>query len=126
MDTDNMRKAMLAGVAYDTAHALASSTPSEPQAPPVLTSLSPNTVVSGDPDFPLSCLGSGFTAETTIRFGDYDEPTTLVSETEVTTIVKPSLFAPATVPVMVHNGTANSDPLDFTFTAASGRTRARR
>jgi hypothetical protein len=51
-----------------------------------------------------------------IRFGSQDEPTTLVSETEVTTGVKPSLFAPAVVPVMVHNGPIRTDPIDFTFT----------
>jgi hypothetical protein len=84
--------------------------------PPVLSSLSPDTAVSGDPDFVLSCTGTGFTPRTVIRFGSQDEPTTLVSETEVTTGVKPSLFAPAVVPVMVHNGPIRTDPIDFTFT----------
>jgi hypothetical protein len=82
-----------------------------------LASLSPNTVVSGSPDFVLSCIGTGFTPNTVMKFGDYDEPTTFVSETEVTTIVKPSLFAPAAVPVLVRNGDVLSEPLDFTFTA---------
>ncbi|MEY9179699.1 IPT/TIG domain-containing protein [Bradyrhizobium sp. USDA 313] len=127
MDADNIRKSVLAGVAYDTAHGLAKSAEAEPPpAPPMLTALSPNTAVSGDPDFVLSCIGTGFDQSTTIIFGDYDEETTLVSATEVTTIVKPSLFAPAVVPVKLRNGPAYSDPLDFTFTAASGRTRARR
>jgi len=85
-------------------------------APPVLTSLSPDTAVSGDPDFTLSCIGTGFDPSTVIRFGDFDEPTTFVSDTEVTTIVKPSLFAPATVPVYTHEGSVYSSPIDFTFT----------
>jgi hypothetical protein len=85
-------------------------------APPTLTSISPDTAVSGDLDFTLSCIGTGFDANTVIRFGDFDEPTTLVSDTEVTTVVKPSLFAPATVPVVVHEGPFNTDPIDFTFT----------
>lgn len=89
--------------------------------PPILESLSPDTVISGDPDVVLSCIGSGFTWETTIKFGDYDEPTTLVSPTEVTTIVKPSIFAPAVVPVLVRNGLVSSDPLDFTFTAGNAQ-----
>ncbi|WP_338695267.1 NAD(P)-binding domain-containing protein [Bradyrhizobium sp. 26S5] len=75
--------AAYAGVAYDTAHALAKSAQAEPpSAPPVLTSLSPDTAVSGDPDFVLSCIGTGFDQSTTIIFGDYDEETTLVSDTE--------------------------------------------
>ncbi|MCA1419466.1 IPT/TIG domain-containing protein [Bradyrhizobium sp. BRP23] len=120
MDADNIRKSVLAGVAYDTAHGLAKSAEAEPPpVPPVLSSLSPDTAVSGDPDFVLSCIGSGFDEGTVIIFGDYEEPTTLVSATEVTTGVKPSLFAPAIVPVRLRNGTAHSDPLDFTFTAAS-------
>ena len=84
--------------------------------PPTLASLSPDTAVSGDPDLTLSCTGTGFTGRTVIKFGDHDEPTTLVSDTEVTTGVKPSLFAPAVVPVLVHNGPISTDPLDFTFT----------
>lgn len=87
-----------------------------PPAPPTLTALSPDTAVSGDPDFTLSCTGTGFDADTVIRFGDFDEPTTFVSDTEVTTIVKPSLFSPGTVPVQTHEGTIYSDPIDFTFT----------
>jgi hypothetical protein len=85
--------------------------------PPTLTSLSPDTAVSGDLDFVLSCTGANFVSGTVIRFGPtYDEPTTLVSDTEVTTIVKPSLFAPAVVPVWVRTGNLWSDPVDFTFT----------
>jgi hypothetical protein len=87
--------------------------------PPTLTSLSPNTAASGDPDFVLSCIGTNFVEGTVIYFGsttEQDEPTTLVSDTEVTTGVKPSLFAPAVVPVTVRTGKFLSDPVDFTFT----------
>jgi hypothetical protein len=88
---------------------------------PVLSALSPSTAVAGDPvDITLSCTGSAFTNATVIKFGDYDEPTTLVSDTEVTTIVKPSLFVnPDAVPVLVHTGPLESSPMDFTFTAAT-------
>jgi hypothetical protein len=91
-------------------------TTAAPPAPPALTSLVPDTVVSGDPDLTLSCMGTGFTDQTIIRFGGQDEPTTLVSDTEVTTIVKPSLFAPAIVQVQVRDGDLFSEILDFTFT----------
>lgn len=92
-----------------------------------LTSLSPNTAVAGSAaDIVMSCIGTGFTKETVIKFGDYDEPTTFVSATEVTTGVKPSLFInPDTVPVLVHTGEIASDPLPFTFTAAATQAAAK-
>jgi hypothetical protein len=84
---------------------------------PVLSALTPDTAVSGDADLTLSCDGTDFTADCVIVFGSVDEPTTFVSDTEVTTIVKPSLFAPAVVPVTVRNGANRSNAVDFTFTA---------
>lgn len=84
--------------------------------PPTLDSLSPATAVSGDPDLVLSCIGTGFTGQTVIIFGSHEEPTTLVSDTEVTTGVKPSLFAPAVVPVQLRMGQIYTEALDFTFT----------
>jgi hypothetical protein len=88
--------------------------------PPTLASISPNTAVAGtDPDFVLSCAGTDFTSSSVIYFGSEDEPTTLVSDTEVTTIVKPSLFVPDTVPVKIRTGTVYTDPVDFVFTAAA-------
>jgi IPT/TIG domain len=84
---------------------------------PVLSSLDPSSAISGDPDFTLSCIGTGFTPDTTINFGGRNEPATFVSDTEVTTVVKPSLFDPAVVPVYVRTGPFVSDPIDFTFDA---------
>ena len=81
-----------------------------------LTSLSPNTAVSGSADVVMTCNGTGFTPDTVIKFGDHDEPTTFVSATKVSTGVKPSLFAPAAVPVLVREAGVSSAPLDFTFT----------
>jgi hypothetical protein len=84
---------------------------------PVLSSISPDTVASGDPDFVLSCVGTGFRSNSMIIFGNEDEVTTFVSDTEVTTGVKPSLFAPAIVPVKIRTpGLPDTDPVDFTFT----------
>jgi hypothetical protein len=95
--------------------------PAPPPAP-TLTSLSPDTAVLGDPDIVMSCIGTGFTAESVIYFADQDEPTTLVSDTEVTTGVKPSLpWGAVTVPVYVRNGSLASEPLDFTFTEPVAR-----
>jgi hypothetical protein len=91
-----------------------------------LASLSPNTAVAGSAaDIVMACIGTGFTKETVIKFGDYDEPTTFVSATEVTTGVKPSLFInPDTVPVLVHTGSLSSEPLDFTFTEPAVKAKA--
>jgi hypothetical protein len=84
---------------------------------PTLSSLSPNTAISGDLDFVLSCTGTNLRSNSVIIFGNEDEPTTFVSDTEVTTSVKPSLFAPATVPVMIRTpGLPDTDLVDFTFT----------
>jgi hypothetical protein len=66
--------------------------------------------------------GSGFTAQSIIVFNDYDEPTTFVSEAQVSTIVKPSLFeVEAVCQVKVRNGVQESNSLGFTFTAPAGR-----
>lgn len=95
------------------------STPAEP---PVLTSIDPDTAVIGDPDLTMTCTGEGFDASCVIMFNDGAEPTTFVSPTELTTIVKPSLAAVAiAVPVKVAKGGMMSDPLDFTFTDAAAR-----
>jgi len=90
----------------------------EPPAAPTLDSLSPATAVSGDAaDIVMSCIGTGFTPDSIIVFNGYIEPTTFVSDTEVTTGVKPSLFAvPAVCPVEVHTGSQVAGPIDFTFT----------
>jgi hypothetical protein len=88
---------------------------------PVLTSLEPDEAVSGEPDFTLVISGDNFFSGSVIVFGDHDEPTTFDEEAgTVSTGVKPSLFAPATVPVKVRNGSMVSDPMEFEFTAPAG------
>jgi hypothetical protein len=90
---------------------------------PTLTSLDPDTAVLGDPDLVMTCHGSGFTATSVINFADQDEPTTLVSDTAVTTGVKPSLgWGAGPQPVYVRSGSAVSETLQFTFTEPAART----
>jgi hypothetical protein len=93
----------------------------DPSEPPVLLSLSPNHATSGDPDLVLHCRGANFGSDAVIIFGVEDEPTTLVSSTEVTTGVKPSLFEPAVVPVTIRSGGKVSAAVDFTFTEPTTR-----
>jgi hypothetical protein len=92
--------------------------PPEPPAAPTLDSLSPDTAIAGDAaDITMSAIGTGFTANSIIVFNGYAEPTTFVSDTELTTGVKPSIFVvPAVCPVEIHTGSLISASIDFTFT----------
>jgi hypothetical protein len=67
----------------------------------------------------MHVYGSGFTATSVIMFNGGVEPTTRVSATELTTIVKPSLATvPVVVPVWVEDTTTHavSERLSFEFT----------
>ena len=97
-------------------------------AAPTLTALEPDNVEAGADDITLVVTGDGFDESSTIVFGEYDEPTTLSADRKsVSTGVKPSLFVPDTVPVLVRNGPARSAPLDFTFVdPGAGTTRRKK
>ena len=89
---------------------------------PSASSLNPATAVAGDPtDIQLIVNGTGFNELSKITFGGNDEPTTLLSPTQVRTIVKPSLFPNPddNVPVAVRNGELRSVELPFSFTAST-------
>jgi IPT/TIG domain len=86
------------------------------QAAPAVSALDPSTAETGAADLLLTISGTNFSESSVIVFGNNDEPTTLTPDGTVTTMVKPSLFAPAAVPVTVRNGPARSQPMDFTFT----------
>ena len=103
-------------------------TPPESVPAPTLDSLSPSSAVAGDAtDITLSCIGTGFTADSIIVFNGHAEPTTLVSDTEVTTGVKPSLFVvPAVCPVEIHTNMLVTPPLDFTFTEVVTRSTSKK
>ena len=91
----------------------------EPAPTPVLDTLDPNTAELGSADVTMSARGSDFTTETRIIFAGNQENTVFVSDTEVTTIVKPSLgWGVVSVPVLVRTGDQLSETLDFSFTAA--------
>jgi len=85
---------------------------------PTLSSLSPSTAVHGGADFTLNCIGTNFTTACVIVFNGGEEPTTFVSPTSVTTLVKPSLVSAAiVVPVqVVKGGVLGSETRNFTFT----------
>jgi hypothetical protein len=94
---------------------------------PDLESLDPDEADAGDAtDIVMHVHGTGFTEQSVIYFNGLVEPTTFVSETEVTTGVKPSLFVvPAVCPVTVRNGEHESDALEFEFLAPDDPPEAR-
>jgi hypothetical protein len=75
-------------------------------------------VIGPTDDVVLHVIGSGFTRDSVINFGNYiDENTVYVSGTELTTIITGSLFTgidPA-VPIAVHNGDIYSNVIFFAF-----------
>lgn len=81
-----------------------------------LDSLDPAEAVSGSPDFTLYLSGTDIPPGSVIVFAGHDEPTTLEDDGTLSTGVKPSLFAPATVQVQVRFGQYLSNALEFSFT----------
>lgn len=94
---------------------------------PAISDLEPDAAICGDAaDIQMVVTGTGFNELSKIVFNGFEEPTTLLSPTEVRTIVKPSLFTVAAeVPVSVRNGDKNSNELSFNFTEAGARGRRR-
>jgi hypothetical protein len=98
-----------------------SATPVPPP-PPVVTALEPDTAVIGSPSFTLRVLGTGFDAASVIVFNGYDEPTTWVSPTEVTTGIDMAVWTGPSLPLPVGVRTADgqvSNLVSFTFTEAT-------
>jgi hypothetical protein len=90
-----------------------------PAVPLVLEDIDPDSAEIGSADLTLTLTGTGFTGDSVIVFNGGDEPTTFVSDTELTTIVKPSTAGTeGDFPVLVRNAGEQSAALDFTFTAA--------
>jgi hypothetical protein len=92
---------------------------------PAVTALTPATAVAGDAtDITMIVEGDGFTPASVIRFNGLDEPTTFIDASQVSTVVKPSLFVvPADCPVTVRNGAAISNAQTFSFTASAQRSK---
>jgi hypothetical protein len=73
---------------------------------PAVTTLSPATVTAGSAAFTLTINGSNFVAGSIVRFNGSDQPTTFVSNTQLTVNVPASFIAGAgTLPITVFNPT---------------------
>lgn len=89
----------------------------EPGLEPTVSNLSPSTAAIGDPDLTLTVTGTNFTSSSIIVFNGGEEPTEFISDTELTTIVKPSTASVAgSYPVLVRQGSVDSSPRPFMFT----------
>jgi hypothetical protein len=85
---------------------------------PVLTELSPNSAPLYGEDVRMNVIGTGFTPSSVILWDNKDEPTTIESDTNCSTIVKPSIHGePLDFNVEVRNGSAKSNTLVFSITA---------
>jgi hypothetical protein len=83
------------------------------------TSLQPDTAEIGDADFVLHVIGTGFLPGAVIVFAGQDEPTTRVSNTELTTGMNMTVWlgADPAIPCVVRNPNgAVSETLLFAFT----------
>lgn len=92
----------------------------EPGLEPTLTSIDPDTAELGSADVTLHCHGTNFTDTSVVYFANQSEPAVFVSDTELTTIVKPSLgWGAVPVDVWVQQGSVETAHLAFTFTEAA-------
>lgn len=84
---------------------------------PTLTSVAPNTAALDDADITGIFTGTNFTEDSIIVWNGVDEPTTLISPTQVSTIIKPSVVtSPYTAKAAVRNGAKITATVDFVFT----------
>lgn len=87
-----------------------------PGKPPLVTAIAPGTAEIGSADFTLTVTGSGFADGDKINFNGGDEVTTFMSDSELTTIVKPSLAGAAiSVPIRVSGAGGSSNAMLFSF-----------
>jgi hypothetical protein len=102
--------------------------PPRPKQAHTLASLDPTEAAIGDPDLTLTVTGTGFVEGAQIVFNGGPEPTEFVSDTELTTIVKPSTAGVAgSFPVTVaQQGYTVDPPLEFTFTEEAPASRGKK
>lgn len=89
---------------------------------PTVTSLVPNSAELGSPSFVLHVHGTGFKSNSIIVFAGQEEPTTFVSDKEVTTGVNMDTWlGPDVLEVYVQTDGVNSAPMMFTFVSPALR-----
>ncbi|MBI4764608.1 MAG: carboxypeptidase regulatory-like domain-containing protein [Deltaproteobacteria bacterium] len=90
---------------------------------PVLSSLNPNSIKAGSPDFPLNLTGNNFVTASSVRFNNLPVLATFVDSTHLlATIPATAIATKGTYPVVVSNpapGGGFSGPLPFSVMPAS-------
>jgi hypothetical protein len=121
-------KAALVGmpIATDVGRARGSIAPNQPypsagDAPltaPTITSLSPNTAVTGanKPTVAVTITGTGFTPWSSVTSGNFPIPCRFLTATTLEIIQKPSASVPGVVSVVVTDHGVASAGSNFTFT----------
>ena len=103
--------------------------PPDLEAPRVTTSLTPASAQLGDPPFTLHVNGTGFVQTDTILWNGSPEPTTFVSDTELTTgvdMTTAQVAMPIPVSVRTFIGSVSNELTFDLLPAADPGTRARR
>jgi hypothetical protein len=89
-------------------------------APPTATSLNPATVQADSASFVLTVNGTGFDTAARVFFGTTGRPTTVVSPTQVTTVVfTTDILTPGTINVTVQDNGTTTTALPLTVTPAT-------
>ena len=87
-----------------------------PEMPPVITSISPDTVVEGGPGFDLTVNGSGFKDGAVVEWGETQIPldTSFQSASQLIAVVPEALIAPPGEPpaIAIRPGPTRQDPRD--------------
>ena len=91
-----------------------------PNQAPTIEELEPDEAKIGSADLTLHVHGTNFTPNSVIQFAVTDTQTTYVSDTELTTQIKPSEWEDGVVPVRVKNsdGGMKSEEVEFEFVPA--------
>jgi hypothetical protein len=91
--------------------------PPDPALKPVLNSINPSSANLGDPDLTMHANGSKFVDGSVIVFNGGDEPTTFISDNQLSTIVRPSTATtPGSYGVNIRNPDGQYADLEKTFT----------
>lgn len=85
---------------------------------PILTSITPSTIIAGKPGFTLTVKGNNFRSGAKVKWNNIDRPTTFISTTELhATITAADVATVKTIPVRVINPDGQtSGSVNFTVT----------
>ncbi|MEO8769757.1 MAG: hypothetical protein ABI402_06725 [Ferruginibacter sp.] len=91
---------------------------------PVLSSVSPNTVIAGGSAFTLTVIGNNFTNNSVVNWNNAALVTTYISTTSLTVAVPAiNINAPGTASITITNGTNVSSPVILTITTQTSGTK---